>query len=412
MATNGSASKQKGGKLLILPGDHIGPEVVHEALKILDIIEESTGAQFERDFDLCGGRSLDKHKDSVTEAVLKKSEEADAVFFGSAGGPEWGHSQPNPESGLLRIRLRMQIFANLRPCNFVSKSLVHRSPIKEEIIKGVDFMLIRENCGGAYYGNKIEEEDYGCDPCVSLIPPGKHLSHSLMLISIAISWEYKRSEIERVARVAGALAMQHDPPLPVWSADKANVLASSRVWRRIVHEVFDKEFPKVTLRDQLADSLAMLLITKPTAFNGIIVTDNTFGDILSDESGGLTGSLGLLPSASLAGAPAAPGSEPTQGRNNAGGVRGLYEPVHGSAPDISGKGLANPAAQVLSLAMMLRYSFNMHREADVVEEAVAKVLDSKEDGGLEVRTGDLGGRAGTREMSEAIQGEVRRLLKV
>ncbi|KAK0247345.1 hypothetical protein B0A54_16211 [Friedmanniomyces endolithicus] len=388
MATNGSASKQKGGKLLILPGDHIGPEVVHEALQILDIIEESTGAKFEREFDLCGGCSLDKHKDSVTEAVLKKSEEVDAVFFGSAGGPEWGHSQPNPESGLLRIRLRMQIFANLRPCNFVSKSLVHRSPIKEEIIKGVDFMLIRENCGGAYYGNKIEEEDYGCDP-----------------------WEYKRSEIERVARVAGALAMQHDPPLPVWSADKANVLASSRVWRRIVHEIFDKEFPKVNLRDQLADSLAMLLITKPTAFNGIIVTDNTFGDILSDESGGLTGSLGLLPSASLAGAPAAPGTEPTQGRNNAGGVRGLYEPVHGSAPDISGKGLANPAAQVLSLAMMLRYSFNMHREADLVEEAVARVLNSKEDGGLEVRTGDLGGKAGTKEITEAIQGEVRRLLK-
>ncbi|KAK5125932.1 hypothetical protein LTR85_011287 [Meristemomyces frigidus] len=384
-SSNGSS---KGGKLLILPGDHIGPEVVTEALKVLDIIEEVTGAKFERDFDLCGGASLDKHKDSVTEAVLKKSVEVDAVFFGSAGGPEWGTVQPNPESGLLRIRQKMQIFANLRPCNFASKSLIHRSPIKPEIISGVDFTIIRENCGGAYFGTKIEEEDYGCDP-----------------------WEYHRPEIERVARVAGALATQHDPPLPVWSVDKANVLANSRVWRRITHEVFEREFPKVEVMDQLADSLAMLLITKPTAFNGIIVTDNTFGDILSDESGGLTGSLGLLPSASLAGPPAAPGTRPSAlGRNSAGGVLGLYEPVHGSAPDISGKGLANPVAQVLSLAMMLRYSFNMHHEAEVVEKAVERVLDSKADGGLEVRTGDLGGKAGTKEMSEAIQGEVRRLL--
>ncbi|EME83329.1 uncharacterized protein MYCFIDRAFT_38728 [Pseudocercospora fijiensis CIRAD86] len=373
----------KGGKILVLPGDHIGPEVVTEALKVLDIIEETTGAKFERDFDLCGGCSLDKHKDSVTEEVLQKCEKVDAVFFGSAGGPEWGTAQPNPESGLLRIRKRMQIFANLRPCKFASKTMIEWSPIKREIIEGVDFMLIRENCGGAYYGNKIEEQDYACDP-----------------------WEYSRPEIERVARVAGALALQHDPPLPVFSADKANVLANSRVWRRVVTEVFEKEFPTVKLQHQLADSLAMLFITKPKAFNGVIVTDNTFGDILSDESGGLTGSLGLLPSASLAGAPGT-----NLGQNSVGGVVGLYEPVHGSAPDISGKGLANPVAQVLSLAMMLRYSFNMHREADVIEDAVAKVLDAKKDGGLEVRTGDLGGKATTKDMSEAIQGEVRRLLK-
>lgn len=247
-------------------------------------------------------------------------------------------------------------------------------------------MFIRENCGGAYYGNKIEREDYGCDP-----------------------WGYSRHEIERVVRVAGALAMQHDPPLPVWSVDKANVLANSRVWRRIATEVFEKEFPRVTLRHQLADSLALLFITKPTAFNGVLVSDNTFGDILSDESGGLTGSLGLLPSASLAGPPG--NTDSTLGRNSVGGVLGLYEPVHGSAPDISGKGIVNPIGQVLSLAMMLRYSFNMHHEAGVVERAVEVCLDTKADGGLEVRTGDLGGKAGTREMSEAIQGQVRRLLR-
>jgi 3-isopropylmalate dehydrogenase len=252
-------------------------------------------------------------------------------------------------------------------------------------------MIVRENCGGAYFGKKIEEPDFGCDP-----------------------WEYRRPEIERVARVAGAMAMLHDPPLPVLNVDKANVLANSRVWRKITHEIFEKEFPKVQLRDQLTDSLAMLLITKPTAYNGVILTDNTFGDILSDEAGGLTGSLGLLPSASLAGPPPSPatnGVAPSSGRNSVGGVIGLYEPVHGSAPDISGKGLANPVAQVLSLAMMLRYSFNMNREAEAVDKAVERVLDNKADGGLEVRTGDLGGKAGTKEMSEAIQGEVRRLLK-
>ena len=212
-----------------------------------------------------------------------------------------------------------------------------------------------------------------------------------------------------MARVAGALAMQNDPPLPVWSVDKANVLANSRVWRRIVKEIFDKEFPKVTLQNQLADSLAVFFITRPKAFNGVIVTDNTFGDILSDESGGLIGSLGLLPSASLAGPPGNVNS--TVGRNNVGGVRGLYEPVHGSAPDISGKGLANPVGQVLSLAMMLRYSFNMHQEADIIDAAVAKVLDSKSVGGLELRSGDIGGKVGTKEMSEAIQEQVRNLFK-
>ncbi|KAF2718650.1 3-isopropylmalate dehydrogenase [Polychaeton citri CBS 116435] len=380
------------GSIMVLPGDHIGPEIVTEALKVLDIVQDHTGFTFHREFGLCGGCSLDKIGDSVSEEVLQRCTEVDAVFFGSAGGPEWGTRQPNPESGLLRIRQRMQIFANLRPCNFTSKSLIDRSPIKPEIIGGVNFTLVRENCGGAYYGNKQETDDYGCDP-----------------------WQYRRDEVERVARVAAALALQHSPPSTVFSADKANVLASGRLWRRAITDVFEREFPQVPLQHQLADSLAMLLITQPTRFNGVIVTDNTFGDILSDESGGLTGSLGLLPSASLGGPPAVEVLDDVDnsipGRNSCGGVRGLYEPVHGSAPDISGKGLANPTAQILSLAMMLRYSFNMQEEAAIIEEAVSRVLGSRADGGLEVRTGDLGGTASTREISEAIQSEVKRLLK-
>lgn len=217
-----------------------------------------------------------------------------------------GTAYPNPESGLLTLRQALGAFANLRPCYFAAESLVERSPLKPKIVTGVNFMLVRENCGGAYFGPKVEEATHASD-----------------------SWAYTKPEVERCARVAAFLAMQHNPPLLVTSSDKANVLANSRLWRKVVSEVFADEFPKVELKHQLADSLAMLMIQDPRRFNGVIVTDNTFGDMLSDEAGGLTGSLGLLPSASLCGVPSA---------ENGGKVRGIYEPVHGSAPDISGKG--------------------------------------------------------------------------
>lgn len=252
---------------------------------------------------------------------------------------------------------------------------------------------MRENCGGAYYGTKVEKDDYASD-----------------------LWEYSRAEIERIARVAGALAKQHEPPLRVTSSDKANVLASGRLWRKIVTEVFAKEFPEIELKHQLADSLAMLMIKDPRQFNGVVVTDNTFGDMLSDEAGGLTGSLGLLPSASLCGVPptsvgASIGQGEPTGAAGA-GVNGIYEPVHGSAPDIAGQGKVNPVAQILSLALMLRYSFGMLHEAKIVEEAVEKVLDSNDIGGMEIRTPDLGGKASTSEVGDAVCAVLKQFLGV
>ncbi|KAF2096098.1 3-isopropylmalate dehydrogenase [Rhizodiscina lignyota] len=364
-------------KVLVLPGDHVGPEVMEQALRVLDVVQEATGTKFELKHDLCGGCSIDKHGKSVTDEVVKLSTDwADAIFFGSAGGPEWGHSWPNPELGLLTLRKATAAFANLRPCTFVSKSLTHLSPLKTEIVEGVDFMLVRENCGGAYFGPKLEDNDSAQD-----------------------TWLYTRPEVERCAHIAAALALQHDPPLQVTSSDKANVLASGRLWRRVVSEVFEKHYPQLTLKHQLADSLAMIMIKNPRAFNGVIVTDNTFGDLLSDEAGGLTGTLGVLPSASLCDIPAK--DKP---------VKGIYEPIHGSAPDISGKGIVNPAAQILSLAMMLRFSFVMYKEADAIEAAVAKVIDDKSKGGLEIRTGDIGGKAGTKEMGDAICSVLKEML--
>jgi 3-isopropylmalate dehydrogenase len=368
-------------KILVLPGDHAGPEVMNEALKVLQVIQShtSTTRTFELTTDLCGGCSINKHNTPITEAVLAKAASSDAILFGSVGGPEWGTAYPNPESGLLRLRTHINAFANLRPCKIYSKSLVEKSPLKREIVENVDFMLVRENCGGAYFGPKVEDYENGVASDV---------------------WGYTTPEIERCARVAGALARQAGKGTVVTSSDKANVLASGRLWRRTITEVFSKEFKDVELRHQLADSLAMLLCTSPSKFNGVIVTDNTFGDMLSDQAGGLVGTLGILPSASLSGVP-------EMGE----GVKGLYEPVHGSAPDIAGQGKVNPIAQILSLSMMLRYSFCMYTEADAIDSAVEKVLDGKDIGGLEVRTGDLGGKASTSEVGDAVCEVLRGILK-
>ncbi|KAG9780030.1 3-isopropylmalate dehydrogenase, partial [Aureobasidium melanogenum] len=370
-------------------GDHVGPEVMAEALRVLDVVETASDGKvkFQYNHQIAGGCSIDKHGTPITDEVLRiAKEESDAVLFGSVGGPEWGTTYPNPESGLLRLRQHLNAFANIRPCTFYSRSLIPLSPLKESIAEGTNFILLRENCGGAYFGPKVEETDFASD-----------------------SWAYRRDEIERCARVAAALAttMGQDgkgkgtgPPATVWSSDKANVLASGRLWRRVTSEVFAKEFPHIPLKHQLADSLSMLMVKNPRMFNGIIHTDNTFGDMLSDQAGGVVGTLGVLPSASLCGVP--------DGKSR---CNGIYEPVHGSAPDIAGKGIVNPVAQILSAAMMLRYSFGLAHEAAAVEQAVQKVLDGKDIGGLEIRSGDLGGKATTREIGDAVCQVLQGLLK-
>ncbi|KAI5457186.1 3-isopropylmalate dehydrogenase [Mariannaea sp. PMI_226] len=364
-------------RILVLPGDHVGPEVMAEALKVLEVVEKHRpNVKFEKTFDLAGGCSIDKHGAPITEEVLKKAEHGDAVLFGSVGGPEWAKASPGPETGLLLLRKRLDAFANLRPCEILVPSLIEASPIKPDIVRGTKFIVVRENCGGAYFGHKVEEPTEASD-----------------------LWVYTPSEVERLARVSAAVARMLGKngdsnggggPAIVWSADKANVLASGRLWRRVTQNIFDKEFPDVELRHQLADSMAMLMVKNPRGFNGVIHTDNTFGDILSDISGGIVGSLGTLPSASISGIPG-------QGKCN-----GIYEPVHGSAPDIAGKGLVNPVAQILSLAMLLRYSCLLTDEALAIEKAVAKVFDSPQNGGMGIRSRDMGGDAGTRQVGDAI----------
>lgn len=257
----------------------------------------------------------------------------------------------------------MGTFGNLRPCSFASESLIEYSPLKASVCTGVDFNIIRELTGGIYFGERIEDDGSG----------------------YAMDTEpYSKAEIVRVVRLAGHLAMAQDPPLPVTSLDKANVLATSRLWRKTVDEIMQAEFPAVKYQHHLIDSAAMLMVKNPRALNGIIVTSNLFGDIISDEASVIPGSLGLLPSASITAIP--------DGKTK---VNGIYEPIHGSAPDIAGRGIVNPIAAILSAGMMLRYSLNLPKHAKAVEDAVRKVLD----GGL--RTADLGGKTTTKEMGDA-----------
>src|SRR5271156_2783496 len=329
--------------LLLLPGDGIGPEVMAEAKRVLNWLQEQKRGSFEITEDLVGGASIDAHGVPVTEATVARALAADAVLFGSVGGPQWD-SVPfdiRPEAGLLRLRKDLRVFANLRPAK-VFDALVDSSSLKPELVRGLDIMIVRELIGGIYFG-----EPRG----IETLPDGSQRGINTEV--------YSTHEIERVGRVAFELARKRQGR--VCSVEKANVMESGLLWRQVMTALQKAEYPDVALTHMYADNCAMQLARNPKQFD-VIVTGNLFGDILSDLAAMLTGSLGLLPSATL-------GAPDANGRRHA-----FYEPIHGSAPDIAGSGIANPMAQILSLALMLRYSFDLEEDAALIEQAVENVL--------------------------------------
>ncbi|ODV60935.1 3-isopropylmalate dehydrogenase [Ascoidea rubescens DSM 1968] len=357
--------------IVILPGDHVGTEIADEALKVLNAISEANPLiKFNFKHHLIGGAAIDATGVPLPDKALKAAKESDAVLLGAVGGPKWGTGAVRPEQGLLKIRKELNLYANLRPCNFASESLLGLSPLRPEIAKNTDILIVRELVGGIYFGERKEDDGSG----------------------FASDTEaYSVPEVQRITRMAAFLALQQNPPLPIFSLDKANVLASSRLWRKTVTETIANEFPTLKVEHQLIDSAAMILIKSPTKLNGIVITSNMFGDIISDEASVIPGSLGLLPSASLASLP------------DTNEAFGLYEPCHGSAPDLD-KGKVNPVAMILSAAMMLRLSLNLVKEANAVEAAVKQVLDAG------IRTGDLGGSNSTAEVGNAIAAAVKSIL--
>jgi 3-isopropylmalate dehydrogenase len=336
-------------RIVLLPGDGIGPEIIGPAVEVLNAVAPGVLEYEQHEF---GGASIDAHGVALTDAVLEACRAADAVLLAAVGGPKWDTtdpSKPRPEQGLLGLRKGLGLFANLRPVRPLA-ALYDASPLKRELIEGTDLLVVRELTGGIYFGEKTRTADSASDACV-----------------------YTRLEIERIARVAFGAARSR-----VTSVDKANVLETSRLWREVVRELHSSEFPNVELEHLLVDNAAMRLISAPRHFD-VIVTENMFGDILSDEAAMLTGSIGMLPSASLG------GDGP-----------GLFEPVHGSAPDIAGTGAANPLAMFLSAAMMLRHGLGLEAQAAAIESAVDRSLSE----GL--RTPDLGGVATTADATQAV----------
>jgi 3-isopropylmalate dehydrogenase len=356
-------------KILLLPGDGIGPEVMAETRRVLEWFGKNRGLDYTVDEDLVGGISYETHGTPATDAMMAKAKAADAVLFGAVGGPQWDKLpfEKRAERGLLRLRKDLELFANLRPA-LCFDALKDASSLKPEIVSGLDILIVRELTGGVYFGEPKEITD---------LPNGEKRAVDTQL--------YTTHEIERIARVAFELARLRGRR--VASAEKSNVMVTGVLWREVVTRVHKAEFSDVELSHILADNCAMQLVRNPKQFD-VVVTDNLFGDVLSDEAAQLTGSIGMLPSASLG------------AKNAAGNQPGLYEPVHGSAPDIAGKGLANPIACILSLAMCLRYSFGRVEDATLLDRAVDQVLSEG------WRTGDIMQpgmkKAGTREMADAI----------
>jgi len=358
--------------LVILPGDGVGPEITDEAIKVLQAVGKKFGHSFDLRYGLIGGIAIDERGTSLPSETLKMSRNCDAALMGAVGGPKWDDPQAKdrPEDGMLALRKKLGLFANLRPVKTLPM-LVNSTNLKPEIVKGVDFIFVRELTGGLYFGR----------PKKRWQTPKGRLGVDTML--------YSEQEIARVVKVGFELARGRRKKLV--SVDKANVLESSRLWRQVAIEV-SQNYPDVELEHILVDACAMRLIQNPTHFD-VLVSENTFGDILTDEASMLAGSLGMLPSASLAGVPRE-------------GVRifGLYEPIHGSAPRRAGLNMVNPIATILSIAMMLRYSCGLAKEAQAVEAAVTDVLQAG------YRTYDIMDegktKVGTKEMGELIAGKV------
>ena len=336
--------KVKKRKFLLLPGDGIGPEVIGEVKKIINWFNKNKSLDFETEEEMVGGASYEKHGTPITDEVFYKALESEAVILGAVGGPKWDDLEfsKKPERALLKLRKELKLFANLRPA-ICFKQLVDASSLKPELVSDLDIMFVRELTGGIYFG-----EPRGIKP----IDNGERKGINTHV--------YTSSEIERVARVAFDLAKKRNNK--VTSCEKSNVMEAGQLWKEEVKALHEKEYQDVELQHMLADNCAMQLVRNPKQFD-VIVTDNLFGDMLSDEAAMLTGSLGLLPSASLG------------AKDKNGNMRSLYEPVHGSAPDIAGKGIANPIATILSFAMALRYSLDLDKEANALEKAVQDVLN-------------------------------------
>ena len=351
-------------KIIVLPGDGIGAEIIGSAQEVLEKVAEIYGHQFEFEQHDIGGAAYDKYGEPLTNATVDACLDADAILLGAIGGPRYDTlpTEVRPEQGLLKIRKALNLYANIRPIKGFAP-LLHASPLKESVISGSDIYVVRELTGGLYFGTPRERREDGNVVVDTLL--------------------YHRNEIERIVEKGFESARLRNKHLT--SVDKANVLESSRMWREIVEEK-KADYPDVTVEHMLVDSAAMKLITNPTHFD-VIVTENLFGDILSDEGSVLTGSIGMLPSASLSDS------------------IGLYEPIHGSAPDIAGKGVANPLGMILSAAMMLRYSFGLNKEAEVIERAVEQSLEAGfHTADLEIKNGK---KVGTNEMTEEVIRHIR-----
>lgn len=346
----------------VIPGDGIGPDIVTEAVKVLNVVGEKFGHKFEYEYVMAGGCSIDKNGEALPKETLDICKASDAVLLGAVGGPRWDDpdAKVRPEQALLGLRSGMNLYCNLRPA-VLYEPLKNASPLKDEIVKnGIDIAIVRELTGGIYFGERGRDEIDGIESAYD-------------------TERYSTVEINRIVKIGFETAMKRNKKLTC--VDKANILETSRLWRKVIGEI-SKDYPEVNVNYLYIDNASMQLVKDPTQFD-VIVTSNMFGDILSDEASMITGSIGMLPSASLGD-----------------GTLGMYEPIHGSAPDIAGKGIANPLATILSAAMMLRYSFNLESEAKLIESAVLSVL---EDG---YRTGDIMSegkiKVGTNKMGDLV----------